>query len=107
MIRRAYIRLLPALVIIGWVSLSVFDVLEDLDEAPGQLAVSTAPDDESSGSKRGGWGPLANNLVESAGRAKQLDIAPLTFTPAIFSFELVLDSRKPFRLHKLYRIFLI
>jgi hypothetical protein len=83
MIDRMCKRLLAALLILGWVSLSIFDVIEDLDEVPGQAAVSSAPNNDSSSSKRGGWGPLANNIVESANRINDRDVvAPVTFTPA-------------------------
>lgn len=107
MIRRVLRRAVPALVIIGWISLAVFDVLEDLDEAPGRSALSTTPESESSGSKRGGWGPLANNAVESASRPTHLEAATLPSTPKIFSLFIITDPRKSFRLHKLYHIFLI
>lgn len=100
-------RLLAALLIIGWVSLSGFDVVEDLDEVPGQVAVSTSSPDDSSTSKRGGWGPLANNIIESANRIQQLNSALVSFTPTIFAFDPVLVFRRHFQLHKLYRVFLI
>jgi len=100
-------KLIGALLILGWVSLSCFDVVEDLDEIPGQVAVSSASPDDSSTSKRGGWGPLANNIVESANRTQQADIAPVRFTPTIFDPDPILDFRGHFHLHKLYHVFLI
>lgn len=107
MIRRMCRRLLAALLIIGWVSLSGFDVVEDLDEVPGQVAVSTSSPDDSSTSKRGGWGPLANNIIESANRTQQVNSALVSFTPTIFAFDPVPVFRRHFQLHKLYRVFLI
>ena len=107
MIRRVCRKLIAALLILGWISLSGFDVVEDLDEIPGQLAVSSTSPDDSSTSKRGGWGPLANNIVESANRTQQADVALVSFTPTIFDPHPVLDFRRHFALHKLYRVFLI
>ena len=106
-IRRMCRRLLAVLLILGWVSLSGFDVVEDLDEAPGQTAVSTAPDHEGSSSKRGGWGPLANNMVESAHRTQQINSPHVSFAPTFFDFDPTPVFRRHFQLHKLYRVFLI
>jgi len=100
-------KLVAALLIIGWISLSGFDVVEDLDEVPGQVAVSSSSSDDSSTSKRGGWGPLANNIIESANRTQQVNFAVVSFTPTIFDFEPVPIYRRHFQLHKLYRVFLI
>ena len=100
-------RLIAALLIIGWTSLSGFDVVEDLDEVPGQPTVSNAPDADASTEKRGGWGPLANNVVESANRTQPTHIAPASLISTIAVFDLVLDFRRHFQLHKLYRVFLI
>jgi hypothetical protein len=36
---------------------------QDLDEISGKVVVSSSSLDGSSGSKQGGWGPLANNMV--------------------------------------------
>ena len=107
MIRHMCRRLLAVLLILGWVSLSGFDVVEDLDEAPGQTAVSTAPDDQSSSSKRGGWGPLANNIIESANCTQETTVAFVTFFPTIFHCDSAPVFRRHFQLHKLYRVFLI
>jgi len=100
-------KILAALLILGWVSLSCFDVVEDLDEIPGQVAVSNSSSDGSSSSKRGGWGPLANNMVESANPTEQADVFLISFTPIAFEFDPVFDFRRHFQLHKLYRVFLI
>jgi hypothetical protein len=100
-------RLLAALVVLGWVSLSAFDVVEDLDEVPGQPAVSKTSNDGSAGSKRGGWGPLVNNIVESANRTKQIEFNFVTFSSRIFDFDPLLEHHRRSQLHKLYRVFLI
>jgi hypothetical protein len=100
-------KLIAALLILGWISLSGFDVVEDLDEVPGQVAVSSSSPDDSSTSKRGGWGPLVNNIVESANRTQRADVALVSFTSTTFDPDPVLDFRRHFPLHKLYRVFLI
>jgi hypothetical protein len=100
-------RLLAALIVLGWVGLSVFDVVEDLDEVPGRAAVSKTSGDGGAGSKRGGWGPLANNIVESANRTKQIEFNSVTFGSRIFDFAPLLEHHRRSQLHKLYRVFLI
>jgi len=100
-------RLIAGLIILGWVSLSGFDLVEDLDEVPGQAAVSKSSPVDSSSSKRGGWGPLANNIVESANHTQQTDVALVSFTTTIFDPDPILDFRGHFQLHKLYHVFLI
>jgi hypothetical protein len=107
MIRRMCRKLLAVLLILGWVSLSGFDVIEDLDEAPGQTALSPAPDDATSGSKRGGWGPLANNIVESANRIQDTNVVLISIAETGFYYEPVFQFQKHFQLHKLYHVFLI
>jgi hypothetical protein len=72
MIAGMFRKVIAALLIVGWVSFSGFDVVEDLDEMPGQIAVSSRSADGSADSKRGGWGPLANNIIESAYRTQQV-----------------------------------
>jgi hypothetical protein len=100
-------KLIAALLILGWISLSGFDVVEDLDEIPGQVAISSTSPDDSATAKRGGWGPLANNIVESANRTQQADVALVSFTPNIFDPDPILVFRRHFQLHKLYHVFLI
>ncbi len=104
-IRRMCRRLLAALLIMGWVSLSCFDVIEDLDEIPGQAAFS-APDDGGT-AKRGGWGPLANNSVESANHTERDDVTLISIAPNVFHSEPVPDFRRHSQLHKLHRVYLI
>jgi hypothetical protein len=100
-------RIAAVLVILGWVSLSCFDVVEDLDEIRGQVAVSSSSPGSSSTAKRGGWGPLANNIVESANRIPQTNVTIFRVTPTILDFVPVLDFRGHSQLHKLSRVFLI
>lgn len=107
MIPRMCRRVLAALLIIGWVSLSGFDVVEDLDEVPGQAAVSSGSADNSSTSKRGGWGNLANNIIESANRIQQVYSTLPSSIPTILDFDPVPVFRRHLQLHKLYRVFLI
>ena len=98
-------KLIVALLILGWISLSGFDVVEDLDEVPGQVSVSSASPINSA--KVGGRGPLANNMVESANRIPLADSVPVTFCEAVFELDPAPDFRRHFQLHKLYRVFLI
>lgn len=100
-------RVIAALLILGWISLSGFDVVEDLDEIPGQVAVSSASPQDGSTPKRVGWGPLANNIVESANRTLQDDLEVVSFTATIFDPDPVLEFRRHSRLHKLHHVFLI
>ena len=100
-------RLIVILLIIGWISLSGFDLIEDLNEISGQVTVSVSSPDDSSTAKRGGSGPLANNIVESAGSTQRVDVAGVSFTSIVFEFEPVYDFRRHIPLHKLYRVFLI
>jgi hypothetical protein len=100
-------KFVAVLVILGWVTLSCFDVVEDLDEIPGQVTVSSSSPDGSSTAKRGGWGPLANNIVESANRIPQTKVTLFRVTPTILDFLPVLDFRGHSQLHKLSRVFLI
>jgi hypothetical protein len=99
-------RLLSALLILGWVSLSVFDVFEGLDEMPGQAAVSgSAP--KGGISNRGGWGALADNTVESATSCDEASVTLRSFTPSLRGLKSVYVFRRQFQRHKLYRVFLI
>jgi hypothetical protein len=100
-------KIFAALVVLGWVSLSCFDVVEDLDEIPCEVAVSSSSSDDGGTAKRGGWGPLANNSVESANQIERADVAVITLTRTIFRSDPVIDFRRHSQLHKLHRVFLI
>jgi len=95
------------LVILGWVSLSCCDVVEDLDEIPGQVAVSSSSPDNSSTSLQFGWVRLANNIVESAPKTDQAGVNLTGFVPVAFGFNRLVNLRRTFQLHKLYRVYLI
>lgn len=100
-------KLLAALLILGWISLSCFDVVEDLDEIPAHAEFSsTSPD--SANSKMWGWGPLLHNIVEFANSAEQPDFGFVSVTPTIPNLDPILDEyRGHIHLHKLYHVFLI
>ena len=99
-------KLIAALLILGWISLSCFDVVEDLDEIPTQAAISSSSPDSSS-SKISGWGPLLNNIVEFANFAERPDFLLVSFTPTTLEFDPIVDFRAHINLHKLYHVFLI
>lgn len=107
MIRCMCRRVLAALLVLGWIGLSGFDIVEDLDEAPGRAAVSATPDDAAAGSKRGGGGPLSNNIIESAGRTRQGVVLPVAFTATTLRSDISSEFRKHPQLHKLFHVFLI
>ena len=107
MIARMCRKFVAVLVILGWVSLSCFDVVEDLDEIPGKVTVWSSSPDDSSTATPAGWGPLANNIVESANETEQTGVVLISFTPIAFEFNRVVVLRRHFQLHKLYRVFLI
>lgn len=100
-------QLIVILLVIGWISLSGFDLVEDLDEIPGPVTISSNSQDGGATAKRGGWRPLANNIVESAGSTQRVDVAGVSFTSTAFESEPVFDFRRDISLHKLYRVFLI
>jgi hypothetical protein len=99
-------RVVAALLVLGWISLSGFDVVEDLDEAPGQVQVSAAAGESGPGSKRA-MGPLAKNIIESASRTKPIHLAPVDRGLIVFRIKPVTEFHKHSQLHKLFRVFLI
>jgi hypothetical protein len=107
MISRVCRRVIVALIVLGWVSLSCFDVVEDLDEILGGVAVSSTRDHSTSSSKQEKWRPVANDIVESAGYTEQADAAPASLFQVIFDLDPVLHCCRYFQRHKLYRVFLI
>ncbi len=106
MIPRMCRKFAAILLILGWISLSGFDVLEDLDGVSGQGTLSNASDNGSN-AKFHDRVPLANNIVESANRIQQTDLALVNFTPTLFDCETLLEFRRHSQLHKLYQVFLI
>jgi hypothetical protein len=99
-------RRLAVLLITGWVILSCFDVLEDL-EFPSGPTLSQLGHDPSGASHVAGWGALANNIVESAHRITHDYVDLLSSTVFSSVLEPVSIFRPPFQLHKLYRKLLI
>jgi hypothetical protein len=93
--------------ILGWISLSGFDVVEDLGELSNEAAVSTSAPEEGPIPKRGVLVHLANNMVELAYRTHQVEITLRRFLPHIFSFASAPDSRRHSPLHKRSRVLLI
>jgi len=101
-------KVLAVLLTFGWVSLSCFDVVEDLDEIPRNASISSASPEHGSTSTPRGWGPLANNIIESLSRVpKSADFSLVTFTEVISHTTPILNFRPHHELHKLYRVFLI
>jgi hypothetical protein len=99
-------KVIATLLIAGWIILSGFDVLEDL-EFPGGVAVSRLSHDPSSTPTVAGWGALANNIVESAYRIQQASFDLVGSTTLTLDLDSVPDFRAYFQLHKLYHVFLI
>jgi hypothetical protein len=99
-------RRLAVLLITGWVILSCFDVLEDL-EFPEGPAVSEVGHEPGAASHVAGWGALANNIVESAHRITHDYVDLLSSTVFSSVLQPVSIFRPPFQLHKLYRKLLI
>jgi hypothetical protein len=107
MIRGMWKTVLVALIILGRISLSGFDVVEDLDDVPGQSQLSITPNESSPGSKQfwqfidfhDNWQPLPNNIIPSARRIEATTIETFHYVgPAEF---------RKHSLHKLFRVFLI
>jgi hypothetical protein len=106
MIRRMHRNVSAGLLILGWITLSGLDVLEDFKHLHGQLLVSSASSPEHVKS-RNGWGTLANNIVESATRIAESPMAFARSTATIGGGTTIVDFRGYFLRHKLYRVFLI
>jgi hypothetical protein len=99
-------RRLAVLLITGWVILSCFDVLEDL-EFPNGPTVSQLGHDPGSGSNVAGWGALANNIIESAHRITHNYVDVLRSNALSPYLAPVTIFRAHFQLHKLYHKLLI
>jgi len=99
-------RLVAALLIVCWIGLSGFDLVEDLNELHGQAAISQS----SSGSsvpQRYGCGPLANNIVEFAYHVERNNRDLLNPSLIVTQSDWLVDFRRQSQLHKLHRVFLI
>ena len=99
-------KLASALLILGWISLLCFDLVEDLDKIPAQASVSRSSTDNSN-SRLWGWGPLLNNIVEFATFTEQPDLSLVSLTPIVLNPDPTLGFPVHIHLHQLYLIFLI
>jgi hypothetical protein len=100
-------NILTALLIVGWISLSGFDLVEDFDQIPGQVAISTGSPQGNTGSKFAGWGTFANNIVESANLGQRTETTSINDADRVCHFDAVIGFEKHFQRHKLYHVFLI
>jgi hypothetical protein len=97
-------KFLAAVLVLSWIGLSGFDVLEDL-KPPAQLEVHSPADGHLPA--LGETFPLVNNIVESADHSR-LRHSALLERPAVQICGLSLAIvPKSFSLHKLHRVFLI
>jgi hypothetical protein len=106
MIRAMSRKFLATLLVCSWIILSGFDLVEDL-RSPDQAIVTTASHGRSLPSMADESGTLANNIIESAIRIQRTYTAFFSSSILAFAFDAILEFRTSFRLHKLYRVFLI
>jgi len=98
-------RPLAILLVFGWLSLSAFDLLEDLKVPSGDRAYTT-----SGKSHARNWSRLpnlANNIVESAASSHVKYSPPLRVNRSEAGFRLFWSSPRALELHKLHHVFLI
>jgi len=99
--------LLAVLLVFSWVTLSAFDVLEDLEVLVPLEIHSGAPIEEDSPPDAARTGQLANNILEWGNRIE----GPYNALFELPSFELPVliqeTSRYVAKLHKLHCVFLI
>jgi hypothetical protein len=105
MLQPMFARLLSVLLVFGWVSLSAFDLLEDLKVPPGQSAYTQTGNFHA---PRWSKHPsLANNIIESAVSP------PTTYVPLVLrdsspsAIDPFTSSHRVLELHKLHRVLLI
>ena len=99
-------KILATLLVCGWIILSGFDLLEDLHSSD-QTIVRKGSQERTSPSMAGGLGTIANNIVESALRPKRLYTVLFSSSNVALALDATFEVRTSFRLHKLYRVFLI
>jgi hypothetical protein len=99
-------KTLATLLVCGWIILSGFDLLEDLHSAD-QTSVTKPSPERTSPSVAGGFGTLANNIVETALRPKRLYTVLFSSSYVAPALDAICEVRTSFRLHKLYQVFLI
>ena len=98
-------RILTAVLVIGWVSLSVFDLLEDL-RIPSQ-EIGYKHNGQAYPLKSTRPAKLANNIVESALTAPTVDTTLLQPDYSASSSHPLTSSNRVLSLHKLHHVFLI
>ena len=100
-----FARLVSVLLVVGWVSLSAFDLLEDLKIPSGGSAYTQT--DKSHAHRWSKHPSLANNIIESAVSA------PTAFIPLVdpnrspSAIHPLTSSHGVLELHKLHRVLLI
>src|SRR5512134_2246060 len=95
-------KVLAILLVFGWVSLSAFDLLEDLKVASGD---STYTQSGKSHSRHWNRHPsLANNIVESAVSAHSSYTPLLRVNDSEPAIHLIWSSPRVFELHKMHRV---
>ena len=100
-------KLVASLLILGWISLSGFDLVEELNDLPGQpAALKTVPDGTPMANQDLSV-PLVNNMVESANRSQPVEISFGNSIQDFFYFSPNRDFRQHSQLYKLSRVLLI
>lgn len=98
--------LIAGLLIVGWITLSGLDLLEDFTSFSGPVLEMDRAADAGTPT-RDGAGALANNIVESANRAPAAVAAFHASAVLAGAGGTVVDFRGYFLRHKLYRVYLI
>jgi hypothetical protein len=104
MIRGMWKRMLATLIIFGCVSLPGLDVVEDLNQVPGQSQLAAVPNEFSPGSQF--WQFIDFHDASQQRRTKATKIETITSSPIIFHYVRPAELRKN-SLHKLFRVLLI
>lgn len=97
-------RLLALLLVFSWISLSGFDVTEDLD-LPDQIEFHSSTD--SPIATDGPAGLLAGNIVETANNTQSRCANLLEQFVTVKTIYTPHHPEKTSKLHKIYRVFLI
>jgi hypothetical protein len=98
-------RILIAVLVMGWVSLSIFDLLEDLRVPSQQIAFNQTGQVHPLKSSRPS--NLANNMVESALTAPSVHAPLLRPDHSQSAIHPLASLNRALSLHKLHRVFLI
>jgi hypothetical protein len=102
-------KLLAVLLMLSWIVLSGFDLLEDLQFETGASAYSHSrgAGDKSLPPHSKRHASLTNNIVESAAGTQVFYPSLLRLTPSQSAVPPILSSHRVSELHKLNRVFLI